>query len=95
LEGTPSNKLFTSSAEVHTHVAQRIPFLSNIKHGEFSENILYPLTIHRSSDRARLDSNSQKAAVSSDDFYTVIAPMPKNTKLELANKSKQTKMSGT
>lgn len=49
-KATSSNKLFTPSAEL-THVAQRITFLSNIKHGEFSEKILYPLAMHRASDR--------------------------------------------
>jgi len=78
--------------------AQRITFLSNIKHGEFSENILYPLTMHRVSDKVRLDSNSPRVVVSSDNFYTVIAPNAQEHEIlywliKRSQETKQTKWS--
>jgi len=70
--------------------------LSNIKYGEFSEKILYPLTMHRASDRVRLDSNSLRAAVSSDDLYMAIAPNAQEHEIlcwliKRSQKRKQTK----
>jgi len=78
--------------------AQRITFLSNIKHGEFSEKILYPLTMHRASDKVRLDSNSPRVVVSSDNFYTVIAPNAQEHEIlywliKRSQETKQTKWS--
>ena len=70
--------------------------LSNIKYGEFSEKILYPLTMHRASDGVRLDSNSLRAAVSSDDLYMAIAPNAQEHEIlcwliKRSQKRKQTK----